>query len=104
MLMLKEWERWDADSVREEMQENLVKAMEGKQGTRMSRYEFIKFALLQCNYADEAQLAAIEEEWNRLTPKGMDPATVTHNTKEFKRKIKRGMSYVKEEDQERHEL
>merc|ERR1719387_2586032 len=86
----------DPESVRSELQENLGKAMEDKQGTRMNRYEFIQFALLQCNYATEEQLAAIKEEWDRLTPKGMDPATATHNTKEFKRKIKRGIRGDKE--------
>lgn len=66
MLKLKEVEKWDPEIVKQEMTKNLEKVVDS--GDRLTRYAFIKFALMQLKLASEDQLAQIEEEWDRFMP------------------------------------
>jgi len=66
---VKELEKWDPAQIRDQLSENLNKVTNAD---RVSRYDFIKFALIQCHDVDSGTLASIEREWNRLVPKGGD--------------------------------
>lgn len=65
MLKMKERERFNVDNVQREMEENICQ-LDVADHEKVDKYQFFRFALLQCHLATKEQLQDIDAEFQRL--------------------------------------